>query len=71
MAVGKRGSKQTFIVSDAKNPQVTVRPGTKLEVVSVALAGPDLKKPAKLAARLCGGSGTCLALVEIPQARKA
>jgi len=70
MARSQGRSRQTLVVSDDKNPQVAVKPGTKLEVVSVALVGPNLKKPAKLAARLCGGTTTCLALVEIPQLRK-
>lgn len=66
MAKDKRNPKHTLIISDDKNPKVTVKPGQKLRVVTVSMVGPDLKKPAKVAARLCGGTSTCLALVEIP-----
>jgi hypothetical protein len=66
MARAKGKSKHTFIVSNEKNPKVALKPGMKLQVATVALVGPDLKKPSKIAARLCGGTSTCLALVEIP-----
>jgi hypothetical protein len=33
-------------------------------VVSVKLAGPTLKGAKPIAARLCGGTNTCIALVE-------
>jgi hypothetical protein len=66
MAKAKGTPKHTLIVSDDKNPKVTVKPGMKLQVVTVALVGADLKKPSKVAARLCGGTTTCLALVEVP-----
>ena len=65
MAVGslKVRSKLTLIVSDDKNPKVGLKPGMKLEIVSVRLAEPTLKST-KVAARLCGGTSTCVALVE-------
>jgi hypothetical protein len=57
-------------VSDDKNPAVKVSPGTRLEVVSVAFIDPKLKA-VRVGARLCGGSGTCLALMDIePQPKK-
>jgi hypothetical protein len=56
--------KLTLIVSDQKNPQVVLKPGTKLEVASIKLADPSLKALRPVAARLCGGTSTCLALVE-------
>lgn len=59
-----------LIVSDDKQPKVTLKPGMKLEVVTVALAGADLKKPKKIAARLCGGTSTCVALIEIGKSEK-
>ena len=59
------GRKITFIVSDEKNPKVALKPGTKLEVVSVKLADTSLKQAAPVGARLCGGSNTCITLVEI------
>jgi hypothetical protein len=54
-----------FIVSDDKSPTVTVKPGMRLNVVSTVLVGPDLKRIRNIGARLCGGSGTCMALVDI------
>lgn len=54
----------SLIVSDEKNPKVALKPGMKVEVVTVRLADEALK-PAKVGARLCGGSGTCLALIDV------
>jgi hypothetical protein len=34
-------------------------------VVSVHFIAPDLKKAKRIGARLCGGTDTCLALVDI------
>ena len=59
-----------FIVSKEKRPKVALKPGQKLEVVSVALLDANLKKPSKIAARLCGGTSTCLALVDIEPSEK-
>jgi hypothetical protein len=58
--------KINLIVSDEKKPLGSVKPGQKLEVVAVTLTGgkaASLKKA--IGARLCGGSGTCLALIDI------
>jgi hypothetical protein len=55
----------TLIASDSKNPIGKSRPGTKLQVVSVALAAPASAKRPKIGARLCGGTSTCIALVEV------
>jgi hypothetical protein len=54
-----------FIVTDDKSPSVPLKPGMKLNVVSTVLVGPDLKRIRNIGARLCGGSGTCMALVDI------
>lgn len=54
-----------FIASEEKNPTVKLKPGMKLEVIAVDLVEPTLKASKKVAARLCGGSRTCVALVEI------
>lgn len=54
-----------FIVSDEKRPSVALKPGMRLDVVSTVLVGPDLKRIRNIGARLCGGSGTCMALVDI------
>lgn len=67
MAKSESGPKQTLIVSKEKNPKVALKPGQKLEVVSVSLVGPDLKKTSKVAARLCGGTSTCIALIDLTE----
>ena len=59
-----KGSLQ-MIVSDEQRPRVEVKPGTKLQVVSTRLTGPDLRRITNIGARLCGGTSTCLALVDI------
>lgn len=56
-----------LITSDDKQPQIRVKQGMKLEVVSVSLMEPTLQKSKRVAARLCGGTSTCLALVEIDE----
>jgi hypothetical protein len=55
----------TLIASDSKNPIGKNKPGTKLQVVSVALAGTAAAKRPKIGARLCGGTSTCIAVVEV------
>jgi hypothetical protein len=61
----KKKGKLTLLASKDKNPKVAIKPGMRLNVVAVKLADPMTMKPSKLAARLCGGSGTCLALIDI------
>ena len=64
--MAKKASRRvTLLVSDSKNPVGKSKPGTKLQVVSVALAGAASAKRPKIAARLCGGSGTCVAVFEV------
>jgi hypothetical protein len=72
MATAKQRKRQTgsakevrLIVSDEKKPAVKVREGMRLEVVSVKLLDPTLKKSKATAARLCGGTTTCLALIDL------
>jgi hypothetical protein len=62
---GKTSRNLNLIVSDTKNPVGTAKPGTKLEVVGVTLAGPKGAAKRRIAARLCGGTSTCLALVDV------
>jgi len=59
-----------LIISNDKQPRVSVKPGQKLEVVSVSLADVNLKKPKRIGARLCGGTSTCLALMDITPGEK-
>lgn len=54
-----------FIVSKEKNPKVELKKGLKFEVRSVQLVDVTLKKIKKGGARLCGGTSTCLALIDI------
>jgi len=58
-------SSLTLLASDSKNPIGTSKPGTKLQVVSVALAGHSAAKRQKIGARLCGGTSTCIAVIEL------
>jgi len=53
-----------LIVSDEASPAISVQPGMKFDVVAVYLVDPNLGPVTPLAARLCGGTSTCLALVE-------
>jgi len=52
-----------LVVSNDPKPAVQLEPGMKLDVVAVSLVTPALKPAGALAARLCGGTSTCLALV--------
>lgn len=54
-----------LIASDDEQPTVQLKPGMRFEVVSVSVVEPNLTDVARIGARLCGGSGTCLALVDI------
>ena len=60
-----KASSLRFIVSDEKSPSVALKPGMRLNVVSTVLVGPDMRRIRNIGARLCGGSGTCMALVDI------
>ncbi len=62
---GSAARKMKLIVSDEASPAVKLKPGQKLHVTAVSVITPDLKKGGPIAARLCGGTSTCLALVEI------
>jgi hypothetical protein len=54
-----------LIVSDETAPAVRLRDGMKFEVHSVTLVDPEMTPvPDKIGARLCGGTSTCLALVD-------
>jgi hypothetical protein len=59
-------SKVNLIVSDQKKPLGPVKAGKKLQVVAVSLTGGKAAAVKKaIGARLCGGTSTCLALVDI------
>ena len=57
--------KMKLIVSDDSSPAVNLKAGQKLQVIGVSVVTTDLKKGGPIAARLCGGTNTCLALVEL------
>lgn len=54
-----------LIVSQDKRPKVALRPGMRVEVTNVRIVDPSLVRRPKIAARLCGGSGTCIALIDL------
>ena len=64
-----------LVATNEKNPNVKLKPGMKFEVAAVQLLDPSKGKIKKRGARLCGGTDTCLALVDIekgdPAPRKA
>lgn len=57
--------KSHLIVSETTEPAISMKPGLRFEVQSVVVVDEQLKTSDKIAARLCGGTNTCLALVEI------
>ena len=62
-----RSPKHHLLVTDEENPKVTMRlrPGMRVEVVEVQLVDTDLATHKAIAARLCGGTTTCLAVVDV------
>jgi|HubBroStandDraft_6_1064221.scaffolds.fasta_scaffold00139_19 hypothetical protein len=66
LEVGMATKKVNLIVSEDKKPLGSVKVGQKLQVVAVSLSGGKAGSVKKaIGARLCGGSGTCLALVDV------
>lgn len=61
----KPTAKAHVIVSDDAEPAVKLKPGMRFEVVATTVVDAELKASDKVAARLCGGTNTCLALVEV------
>ena len=58
--------KVNLVISEEKKPLGSVKPGQKLQVVAVTLAGAKAASVKKaIGARLCGGSGTCLAVMDV------
>jgi hypothetical protein len=62
---GQPTAKAHLIVSDDAEPAVKLKPGMRFEVHATTVVDAELKASGKVAARLCGGTNTCLALVEI------
>lgn len=54
-----------LIVSDESEPTIKVKAGAKFEVHSVKVVDAAFKPSDKVAARLCGGTSTCIALLKV------
>ena len=54
-----------LVASTTRTPSVRLQPGMKLEVVAVSVVDEKLAKVNVEGSRLCGGSGTCLAIIHI------
>ncbi len=59
------GPKIHLIETDDTEPALKLKPGMKFEVMATTITDPELKPIKKIAARLCGGTNTCLALIEL------
>jgi hypothetical protein len=57
--------KAHLIASEDAAPALKMKHGMRFEVRAITVVDSDLKPSKKIAARLCGGTDTCLALVEI------
>ncbi len=62
---GKQRKAIKFIETEVENPSIDLKPGMKFKVEVIELVDSNLKPIKKGAARLCGGTSTCLALVDI------
>ncbi|WP_029032298.1 hypothetical protein [Salinarimonas rosea] len=54
-----------LIETDDPEPALRLKPGMRFEVRATTVVDPELKPVKKSAARLCGGTNTCLALIEV------
>ena len=60
----RRGGDAFLVVSEDESPKIQIQAGMKFEVVTLKVVDESLKQPGKVAARLCGGTDTCLALID-------
>ena len=59
-------NKIRLIVSEEDYPKVRLKPGLNLKVEKIEILDEDFQEiQKKIGSRLCGGSGTCLALIDI------
>jgi hypothetical protein len=56
-----------LIDSDDAEPTIKLKPGMRFEVHATTIVDTELKPARKVAARLCGGTSTCLALIEVSE----
>jgi hypothetical protein len=54
-----------LIESDDLSPSITLKSGMRFEVKTTQVVDGALQPSQKIAARLCGSTSTCLALVEL------
>jgi len=54
-----------LIESDKENPAITLTSGMRFEVKTTQVVDAALQPSQKIAARLCGSTSTCLALIEV------
>ncbi|MDQ1829791.1 hypothetical protein [Massilia scottii] len=54
-----------LIVSDDASPSIPMEPGKTWRVTTVSVVAPNMERSNAIAARLCGGSNTCVALIEV------
>jgi hypothetical protein len=54
-----------LVVSNTQEPTIKVQGGKKYDVKHVQLIGEAGLPPSKIGARLCGGTSTCLAIIEV------
>lgn len=57
--------KAYLIASDDAQPAVSMTSGKRFDVRTVQVVDPSLKPSGKMAARLCGSTSTCVALIEV------
>lgn len=58
-----RGMK--LIATDEEKPDITGKHEGKYDVISVSVVEPNLQPSARVGARLCGGTSTCVAIVAV------
>ncbi|WP_372425293.1 hypothetical protein [Salinarimonas chemoclinalis] len=63
-AVQAQAPRVHLIETDDPEPVLRLKPGMRFEVQATTVVDPELKPVKKSAARLCGGTNTCLALIE-------
>ena len=61
----KQPSRMRLVLHKDPTPKVELRPGMKIQVEEVELLGGTAAELKKIGARLCGGSSTCLAIIDI------
>lgn len=67
----RRAATVHLIESDDAEPSLSLRAGMRFEVHATNIVDTKLKGSRKVAARLCGGTTTCLALVDIEHQKLA